>query len=243
MYKGGLTGQLRVVAGTPDDYRISGSFSYKTDKLNLFTNLGIRYTDYEGDYSKYQRTTRDGETVILNQVQDQHRHDDGKWIYFGADYYFNEKNTLTAAFYRNETEDTDVTDFIYDYSSNSAAIDSSLITNGNSKEHRSYNQLEMNYTKTFEKQGRKLTFDLQYDFWDSNMKWNIRTRKEAPVQEPLFNLRTISDDKNNDLVFQTDYITPFGEHSKFEIGGKFENRHVKDGFKGEELVNGTFSIN
>lgn len=240
--KDGLTGQLRAVAGIPDDYRLSGSFSYKTDKLNVFTNLGIRYTDYEGDYSKYQRTSNNDDTIHLDQVQDQHRHDDGRWIYFGVDYYFNEKNTLTAAFYRNQTEDTDVTDFTYKYRTNNASIDSTLITDGNSNEHRSYNQLELNYTKLFQKEGRKLTFDMQYDFWDSNMKWDIRTRKDYPVFEPLFSLRTESEERNNDLVLQTDFITPFGKQSKLELGGKFENRHVKDDFLGEELIGDAYEL-
>ena len=240
--KGGLTGQLRAVAGIPDDYRLSGSFSYKTDKLNVFTNLGIRYTDYEGDYSKYQRTTNNGETIHLDQVQDQHRHDDGRWFYFGADYYFNDKNTLTAAFYRNQTEDTDVTDFRYDYRTNNGGIDSTLITDGNSNEHRSYNQLELNYTKLFQKEGRKFTFDMQYDFWDSDMKWDIRTRKDYPVLEPLFSLRTVSEERNNDLVLQTDFVTPLGAQSKLELGGKFENRHVKDNFRGEELIDNMYQL-
>lgn len=240
--KGGLTGQLRAVVGIPDDYRLSGSFSYKTDKLNIFTNLGIRYTDYEGDYSKYQRTSNNGETIHLDQVQDQHRHDDGRWLYFGADYYFNERNTLTAAFYRNETEDTDVTDFIYEFRTNNGTIDSTLITDGNSKEHRSYNQLELNYTRQFEKEGRKLTFDMQYDFWDSEMTWDIRTRKAHPIITPLFSLRTVSDEKNNDLVLQTDFVTPFGKQSKLELGAKFENRHVKDDFRGEELIGDMFQL-
>ncbi len=240
--KGGLTGQLQAVVGTPDDYRLAGSFSYKTDKLNLFTNIGIRYTDYEGDYTKQQSSSRNNETVFLDQVQDQHRHDDGKWIYIGADYYINETNTFTTAFYRNETEDTDVTDYIYDYSSNSSAIDSTLITDGNSKEHRSYNQLEMNYTKTFAKKGRKLTFDLQYDFWDSNMKWKVVNRKEFPVQAPNFNLRTTAINENNDIALQTDYVTPFGENSKLELGIKLENRQVKDGFVAKEFVNDAYRV-
>jgi len=240
--KGGLTGRLSAGLGNPTDSRGSGSLSYKTDKLNLFTTLGIRYTNYEGDYTRQQRSIRNNETVFLDQVQDQHRHDDGQWIYIGADYYINDKNTFTTAFYRNETKDTDVTDFIYDYSSNSSVLDSTLITDGNSKERRSYNQLEMNYTKTFAKKGRKLTFDLQYDFYDSTMKWNVINHKVNPIIEPNFNLRTVSTDKNNDIALQTDYITPIGEQAKLEFGAKLENRSVKDSFTAEELINDSYEL-
>ncbi|WP_082994742.1 TonB-dependent receptor domain-containing protein [Aquimarina megaterium] len=240
--KGGLTGQLRAVVGTPDDYRLYGSFSYKAQKFNFFANAGIRYTDYEGEYTKQQRSIRNNTTVYLDQREDQDRHDDGKLIYVGADYYLNKNNAITAAFYRNQTEDTDETLLSYGYTSATTAIDSILTTLGNSKEKRSYNQLEMNYTKTFAKEGRKLTFDLQYDFWDSTKKWNVRTQKETPVMTPISNLGTRSTNKNNDIVLQSDFVTPFGETTKLEIGAKFENRHVTDGFIAEELVNDNYQL-
>lgn len=240
--KGGLTGQLRTVVGTPDDYRLYGSFSYKAEKFNFFANAGIRYTDYEGEYTKQQRSIRNNTTVYLDQREDQDRHDDGKLIYVGADYYLNKNNSITAAFYRNQTEDTDKTILTYGYTSATTAIDSILTTLGNSKEKRSYNQLEMNYTKTFAKEGKKLTFDLQYDFWDSTKKWNVRTQKEIPIMTPISNLRTKSTNNNNDIVLQSDFVTPFGENAKLEIGAKFENRHVTDGFIAEELVNGNYQL-
>ncbi|PKV51291.1 outer membrane receptor protein involved in Fe transport [Aquimarina sp. MAR_2010_214] len=240
--KGGLTGQLRGVVGTPDDYRLYGSFSYKAEKFNFFANAGIRYTDYEGEYTKQQMSTRNNTTVHLDQREDQDRHDDGKLIYVGADYYLNKNNAITAAFYRNQTEDTDETMLSYGYTSTTTAIDSILTTLGNSKEKRSYNQLEMNYTKTFAKEGRKLTFDLQYDFWDSTKKWGVRTQKITPTITPISNLRTKSTNKNNDIVLQSDFVTPFGENTKLEIGAKFENRHVTDGFIAEEFVNDNYQL-
>ncbi|MEW7278094.1 TonB-dependent receptor [Aquimarina sp. 2201CG1-2-11] len=240
--KGGLTGQLRGVVGTPDDYRLVGSMSYKTNSINLFANVGGRYTDYNGDYSKVQQTTRDDNTIFLNQVEDQSRHDDGRLFYVGADYYFNEHNSITTAFYRAETEDTDETVLDYRYSSGQNALDSLLVTHGNSKEKRSYNQLEMNYTKTFKKQGKKLTFDLQYDFWDSTKKWDVRTQKEFPIMNTIANIRTTSTDKNNDLVMQSDFITPISKSSQIELGAKYENRLVEDGFMAQELVNEGFQL-
>ena len=54
----------------------------------------------------------------------------------------------------------------YDFS-NSDTKTQSLFTTGNSKEKRNYNQIEANYTKTFDKKGRLFTMDFQYDFWNS----------------------------------------------------------------------------
>ncbi|MDD7913983.1 TonB-dependent receptor [Polaribacter ponticola] len=164
--KSGMNGQVRLVAGIPDDYRAFGNINYKANKFNFFTNFGIRYTDYEGTYTKQQSTENNGIITFLNQNEDENRHDDGKMYYIGTDYSFNDKNMVTVAFYRNETEDTDVTYLNYDFS-NSDTKTQSLFTIGNSKEKRNYNQIEANYTKTFDKKGRLFTMDFQYDFWNS----------------------------------------------------------------------------
>ncbi|QKX07126.1 TonB-dependent receptor [Aquimarina sp. TRL1] len=241
--KNGFTGQVRLRGGIPQDFRISGSLNYKTDKINFFSTIGVRSTDYIGVYSRFQQTSDDNGTVTLNQRQDENRHDGGKHLYLGFDYFINPTNTFTTAFQRNQIEDTDATTFIYDYSSDTAAIvDSTLVSKGNSKENRSYNQLEMNYTKSFKKEGQKLTVDLQYDFWDSTKKWNVITEKEFPDTIDIINFRTTDSDKNNDIVIQSDYITPIGASSKLEIGAKFENRHVRDGFLAEEFKDDTYQL-
>ncbi len=235
----GLSGQVRLVTGIPTDLRIVGSLNYKTEKFNFFSNLGIRYTDYVGLYTTDQETNVDGTLITLNQRQDEDRHDDGQFFYFGTDYYLNANNTITAAFLRNETKDGDETDLDYNYSS-LGTRDSTLFTFGTSKEERSYNQLEMNYIRTFEREGKKFTMDLQYDFWDSTKDFNIETSQSFPTVQDISNLRTTSDEKNNDFALQFDFVTPLNENSKLELGVKYEKRLVKNGFLAEELTGQDF---
>ena len=236
----GFSGQIRAVTGVPADYRLIGSLNYKTKKFNLFTNIGFRYTDYEGDYSTNQRSEQNGEEVFLRQIQDEHRHDDGQLFYIGGDYFFSDSSTLTAAFLRNSTQDTDETDFNYAYSAMGVA-DSTLLTLANSKEERSYNQLEMNYTKQLNDKGKKWTIDLQYDFWESSKKWDVSTQKVQPSGETR-NLSSISDNENNDLVIQTDFVNPMKKGQQLEFGLKYENRAVGNVFTASEGVNGDLEV-
>lgn len=239
----GVSGQARVVTGTPTDLRLIGSLNYKTEKLNVFSNLGIRYTDYVGLYTTDQETSSNGQTTRLNQRQDEDRHDDGRFFYFGADYYLDKSNTLTAAFLRNETKDADKTDLFYDYF-NAGIKDRALSTYGTSQEERSYNQLEMNYTKAFAQEGAKFTIDLQYDFWDSTKGFDIETTEVFPNAQDISRLRTTSGQKNNDFAIQSDFLTPLGENSKLEFGLKYENRLVENSFLAEEEIEQDFqSIN
>lgn len=237
----GLNGQVRVVTGIPNDYRLIGNINHEGEKLNWFSNLGIRYTDYVGLYTREQTSQSNGSTIFLDQRQDEDRHDNGRLIYVGFDYFLNERNTITAAYYRNETKDTDETDFRYNYFS-SEVLDSTLTTRGNSEERRDYNQLEMNYSKLFEKEGKKFTIDLQYDFWNSTKEWRILTDRTFPLTENVFNLRTRSDRGNNDFTIQSDFVNPVGEKGVIEFGLKYENRIVTSNFKAEEFIDLNFQI-
>ncbi|SFN05681.1 Outer membrane receptor proteins, mostly Fe transport [Chryseobacterium oleae] len=232
--KGGFSGQLRLVGGIPNETRISPSLNYKSDRLNLFATYGIRLSDYVGLYTMKQSTGLSGERVDLNRRQDEERHDDAKLLYFGADFKVNDHNTITAAFMRNSTNDHDKTQLNYVYSNKNGAIDSSLTRKGESWEKRSYNQLELNYTKNFAKEGKKLTVDMQYDFWDSDKDWNLSTSKVFPTAIDLPMIRTGSMGASKDFMIKTDMIQPLDSTSTLEFGLKLEDRRVNSDFIAEQ---------
>jgi hypothetical protein len=232
--KEGLNGQARLVLGTPNDYNLNTSLNYKTNKLNLFATLGGRYTDYVGFYTTKQATTG-GTGTSLSKVQNENRHDDGRLVYLGADYSINPRNTFTVAFFKNATKDIDGTVLKYDFGN--AGMDSATVRNGSSREVRSYNQLESNYTRNFDKEGKKFTVDLQYDFWNSDKTWNLSTQKTFPLTIDRNPIRTISIGSSKDLVLQSDWINPFKDKSDLALGFKVENRSVSSNFKAEEQLN------
>lgn len=233
-----LSGSVTLVTGIPADHRILGSLNYKKGKFNLFSNIGVRYSDYVGLYTRDQQSTVDGNVLFLDQRQDQDRHDDGGLLYVGLDYFLNEKNTITTAFYRNDTRDSDDTVLNFNFSGTDIP-DTRIQTIGKSEEERSYNQFEFNYTKTFEKPGRKFTVDFQYDFWDSTKDFNIARRTITPDAGDTSIIDTRSNRENDDIVIQSDFVTPLSETSNFEVGVKIEDRIVSTDFTANEEIDGT----
>ncbi|ASK28711.1 TonB-dependent receptor [Chryseobacterium sp. T16E-39] len=232
--KAGFSGQMRVVGGIPNETRISPSINFKSNKLNLFATYGLRLSDYVGLYTMQQSTGLSGTPVYLNQRQDENRHDDARLLYFGADYQIDEHNTITAAFLRNSTRDHDKSRLNYLYSDKRGVLDSSLTRNGESWEKRSYNQLEFNYTKSFDRTGKKLTVDMQYDFWDSDKEWNLETSRIFPLPNTFPTIRTSSIGGSKDLMIKTDMIQPLDSTSTLEYGLKVEDRRVNTDFIAEQ---------
>lgn len=234
--KSGFNGQVKVVAGVPNDTRINPSLNYKSDKFNFFSTLGMRKSDYKGLYTTNQVTG----TSSLNMGQDEKRHDDGKMLYLGADYFISDKRTMTAAYLWNGTHDHDKTVLNYNYSSPEA--DSTLVRNGESWEQRNYNQLEYNYTQLFSRAKQKWTVDLQYDWWDSNKDWALDTRKIYPVSLDYPNIRTNTRNKNRDLLVQSDWAQPISKETLLELGIKTENRHVQYDFFAQQQAGDDYLI-
>lgn len=237
---GGFNGQLRLVGGIPNETRIMPSINYKSDKLNIFSTFGLRFSDYVGLYTTDQTTRSNGIATNLNQRNDEKRHDDARLVYVGADYQFNEHNTITAAYLRNATKDHDKVQLGYDYTSTS--LDSTLRRNGESFENRNYNQVEFNYTKTFKHPQKKYTVDMQYDFWNSDKDWTLNTQKTFPVLSSRSPIRTSSIGASKDLMVQTDFVQPLDSNSRLEVGLKMENRSVTSDFKAEQLDGTAWNI-
>ena len=232
--KPGLGGQLRLVGGQPNDSRLNAGLTYKSGKFNVFANAGLRLSDYLGRYRTDQVTGLGNRPTSLSQRQVEYRHDDGRILYFGADYAINERNTITAAFLRNETRDRDQTTLEYEYATAGGQPDSTLRRDGDSRENRSYNQLEFNYTRLFAQAGRKYTADVQYDFWNSDKDWTLTTRRLSPQDGALPGIRTGSVGGSRDLRVQTDWVQPLSERARLEVGLKAESRQVTSDFRAEE---------
>lgn len=229
---GGFNGQLKVVGGIPNETRVNPSLNYKSDKINFFSTLGIRLSDYKGFYSSNQTSISNGQTNSLNQTQDEKRHDDAKLIYLGIDYLINNHNVITAAYLKNATHDHDKSILNYQYSGNDG--DNTLVRNGESWEKRDYNQIEFNYTRTFEDTRKKFTVDMQYDFWNSDKNWILNTQKIFPTTENLPGIRTSSIGSSKDFLLKTDLEQPINEKTMLEVGLKAEQRSVITDFNAEQ---------
>lgn len=240
--KSGFSGQVRLVAGSPNDSRLNPSINFKSDKINIFSNFSIRSSDYVGLYTTDQSTSNNGTPAFLNHVQNEDRHDDGKLIYLGADYFIDDHRTITAAFLKNATHDNDKTHLLYDYTSANQVQDSILAREGKSLEKRDYNQLEFNYTQTFKQPTKKWTIDIQYDWWNSDKNWNLSTQRLYPAPSDYPGIRTTSTGNSKDLLVQSDFIQPIDTLSVFEFGVKTEIRKVSSEFLAEQQKENSWTI-
>lgn len=228
----GFGSSVQVTAGIPDNYALGYNVNYKNKKINIFSDLRYRYINFLGKESS-SRTIYNDNAIdsYLNGTVDRDRTNRTFTTYFGGDYYFNDKNMITLSyFYRNNTSRSTV-DYAFNYLDENHNPERIANAKEAYKEPQTANQIELNYIKTFAKEGQKFTINLQYDFWNDDENESIVEQEIFPVSLPFRALKSKNIESSKDFLFQSDYSLPFNEKSKIEFGIKGEIRRINSDYQ------------
>lgn len=231
----GLKGQIDAYAGAPANHMLIPSLSYKSDKLELFGSYRWRYSDYNGRYTVDQTFAN---ADYINKRENESRHDDGRSIYAGLDYRPSDLASITLAYYRADTKDTDSTYLDYDVRQQEVISDIARI--GHSVENRDYNQLEMSYIQHFGPKKIKWQTDVQYDFWNSQKNWDLNTTGSLGALSVPAALRTDNRSESDDIVINSDLEIPISG-AKIRTGLKLDNRSIENAYIAEQRQDGIWS--
>ncbi|WP_291285490.1 outer membrane beta-barrel family protein [Flavobacterium sp.] len=226
----GFNGSLQVGVGNPANHNLNANVSYKTEKVNLFSNIGYRYFDVFASNRQFQQNTNNNVVTTLNQYDDNKRNNSIYNIYIGGDYYINAKNTLTGSYYHDRNNNNYKTAYTYRYANAAQTTDSIINRFENYKEPKNYNALELNYVKTFDKKDKKWTTSLQYDFWNDDENQYIDQQKTLPYEPEVSNLYTRDIESSNDIFIKSDFVNPIGENSKIEMGIRSDLRALRSDY-------------
>jgi outer membrane receptor for ferrienterochelin and colicins len=224
--KRGLNGSFIANVGHPETYGGSANINYKTEKLNLFTTTGYNYRNNPGyNLTNTQYLNADGSTKsYVNDNKDTERTGNGINTNIGLEWIIAPNTFWTNTFnYRsNKGENTD--DVLYDYFDStqnylySSTRMSSEINDSNNIEYTT------NFTKNFNNEGHKLSFDGSYSKNDDTSNSEIVDNNATATPNPKIDItKTVQDQSKTQI--QTDYVLPFDKGSQFEAGykGEFTN--------------------
>ena len=232
----GFGSSAQVTTGIPDNHALGYNVNYKNKKINLFSDLRYRYVNFIRNESSTRTNFATNGMVdsYLEGTLDRNRINKTFTLYFGGDYYFNDKNTLTLSyFYRNNTAKNTV-DYGFNYLDENRSVERIFKAFENYREPQIANQIELNYIKTFAKEGQKFTLNLQYDFWNDDENESIVEQEVFPTISTITALKSRDIESSKDFIFQSDYTVPLGEKSKIELGIKGEIRQINSDYESFE---------
>ncbi|MBC9909894.1 outer membrane beta-barrel family protein [Chitinophaga varians] len=201
----GFNASLQAGLASPKNNSVNLNASYKTQRLNLFTNIGYRDQGVllAEDMVRVNKSP-------YNQLQQTNRADlnaDNINFYLGTDFYLNERNTITASYYRTKRRNKDTNNSLYRYYNLHGTQDSVISRLEDYREPQIFNELELNYVRTFKQPNRKWTTYMQYDFWNDDENQHIR-QFNLPSEANAINLITRDIESSKDIYLQSDYKQP-----------------------------------
>ncbi|MEP7258931.1 MAG: outer membrane beta-barrel family protein, partial [Flavitalea sp.] len=221
--KQGFNGSVELISGTPTNLGAAANLNYRHKKINFFINYGIAYRRSPGKGSLYQEVYGADTTFILKQQSQ------GKIIGFnnnirgGLDYFFSEKNILTASYLFRRSDATRITDIRYeDYLFNPNNLVDVNTRNQHETEEEPNSEYSLIYKRSFKEKGHEFSAEAKYlDNWESSKQlFTQRNYKLDGTEDPSKGVlqNSFNDESEKHFLLQADYIKPIGKDGKFETG-------------------------
>ena len=239
--KEGWNGSITANTGVPDNHSIGLSLNRRTEKFNLFTQMG----------AGYRSLPRINEAINRNLVNDEVIFSDGENfrnetffnITLGTDYHLNEYNvfTLSGNFAYEIEDQPSETNFRF------LDADAILVSQWKREEVTDATnpkwQYEFNWKKQF-KNHKDHTFQLsalgRFFGKDQSSRFTDTTVAGANVDN---NQQTATNFQQTDYTFKADYTNPFIKEYTLETGMQYVINDVGNDFEVRDLVNDGFIVN
>ncbi|MDP5156967.1 MAG: TonB-dependent receptor family protein [Flaviramulus sp.] len=251
----GFNGSINATVGNPDNLGLSTNINYRTEKFNLFSNVGFRYFDApRNDFNDTEYFDRLVNGVVTEPEFERIREDEeitrlnrGYNASFGMEYFLTKKTSVTGSLFYRYGDDEDLGINNSDRFNGGSIIEQTLRSEKQDENGGNF-QVSLNYITKFNDEGHELTADFQFEngsedqFTDINEDFIITNQinPEAFQQEKIFQVQD-----QNESLFQIDYILPIGENARFEAGyrGNFENQINDYTLEQEDIGTGNLFVN
>lgn len=239
--KRGINGSATLNVGVPNSNSFGLSVNKRTEKFNLFSQLGFGIRTYP---TKRESINQDliNNTTISSFGESEF---DEKFanILLGTDYHINNNNVVTlSASYAYEVEDQfSKTDFNQTDASN--ATTDSWVRNEKTEADNPKLRYELQYKKNFKRHKEQ---NLLFSALGSSFKKDQFSDFENIVilgNDADFQQKTRTDYALEDYTFKLDYTHPFLEKYTIETGSQYVINSVTNDFAVNDLVNGNWVNN
>ena len=237
----GLNGAVTLNTGVPNNHSLGLSLNKRTEKFNLFSQLGFGRRTFPSENETENRNLVDN--TYISSVGESDKNETFLNIILGTDYHINDYNVLTLSGH-----------FAYEWETEHADTDFSFFDTNNTLT-RAYHRRELT-TAT----NPKYQYELQYkkdfeDNKDQSLLISVTSNLFAKDQSSEFeNATTVGNDvgtrqltrtdfKQAEYTFKLDYTHPFSEKYTIETGAQYQINDVGNDYAVSDLVGGIFIDN
>ncbi|MCF2502337.1 TonB-dependent receptor [Dyadobacter sp. CY107] len=233
--KEGINGSFDIITGYPTNYGVAANVNYRRKNLNFFINYTLSYRNTPGKNYLYQELYRNDSTFIMERDMTSNLKGMNNSARGGIDYYFNPKNILTGSYTWRTSKGKRFSTLKYrDYLTSINNLTSFTNRTQDETETEPNSEYSITYKKTFDKKGQEFTADVRYlDNWENSDQYyreNVYRPDGSPSDIPPLLQRAVNYETEKQLLFQMDYVHPFGKEGKFEAGARSSSRDMTNDY-------------
>lgn len=233
--KEGINGSFDIITGHPTNFGGAANVNYRKKNLNFFINYTMSYRNTPGRNFVYQELYRNDSTFIMERDMKSNLKGMANSARGGIDYYFNSKNVLTGAYTWRTSKGKRFSTLNYrDYLSSLSNMTSYTRRTQDETETEPNSEYALTYKKTFNRKGQEFTADVRYlDNWEDSDQYyheNVYKPDGSPSGIPPLLQRAVNYETEKQLLFQADYVHPFGKDGKIEAGGRSSSRDMTNDY-------------
>lgn len=237
--KRGVNGSVTLNTGFPNNHSVGLSLNRRTEKFNLFSQLGYGYRTFPNESENLSRNKLTQAELISKGEND--KNEEFYNVILGTDYHINDYNVITLS-----------GNFAYEKETEEGFTDYTLTETGTAAQswRRSENTSATN---------PKWEYELQYkrDFKDSKDRsflFSALGNSFAKEKNSMFNdgdpqlagnnlQESVTDFQQTDYTFKLDYTHPFSKQYTMEIGAQYLIDDVSNDFAVRNQIDGEWVNN
>ena len=232
----GLNGSVSVNTGTPHNHSVGLSLNRRTEKFNLFTQLGAGYRELPSDQLNVNKDLLSGNSLI-SEGEEFRNEFFYNWI-LGTDYHINEYNVLTlSGSFAYEVEDQPSrNDFRIEDAAGNVISEwyRAEVTEALNPKY----QYELQYKKDFEgNEDRSLLFSAIGNFFGKAQSSDFEN-VNVIGNETAGNQDTRTEFKEARTTLKIDYTHPFTKQFSVETGAQYFLNDVSNDYEVNDIIDG-----
>ncbi len=231
----GINGSVSVNTGTPHNHSVGLSLNRRTEKFNLFSQLGVGYRELPRDRRNINRDLTSNTTVYSDGTE--YRNETFYNVILGTDYHINKYNVLTlSGHFAYEVEDQPSrTNF--SIADNTGAIPSEWYREETTEATNPKYQYELNYKKDFsDHKEHDLVFSALGNFFGKDQSSEFKNIN-ITGDDAANDQQTRTNFKEAKYTFKLDYTKPFSEKWTIETGAQYLLNNVSNDYAVNDLLN------
>ena len=226
--KKGVNGSVSLNTGVPHNHSLGFSLNNRTNKFNLFTQLGVGYRELPTDTENENIDLISGTSVL--STGEEFRNENFYNIILGSDYYIDERNviTLSGSFTYEVEDQPSQTNFIL--FENEETIDEWERSESTSAANPKL-QYELQYKRDFEdNKDHQLLFSAIGNYFGKEQSSEF-FNSDVNNTFSLPNQETETHFNEGKYTFSLDYTKPYSDNWTLETGAHYLRNNVSNDFE------------